>query len=93
MDWAMAGTSLADMATTEWALTKPGLAEGNPFMQEPVVRIGLKTVGTAGVIALTHHLKKKGKKRAAKILGITACVLWGGAAVHNAIQIRRNGGH
>lgn len=88
--WVIAGTSAADLATTEWALTKPGLAEANPLLQQQGPRVALKVAGTVVVISAYKELRRQKKHKAAKILAISVSALWAGAAVNNAIKAQRH---
>lgn len=89
LDVLVVASAGADVATTEWALRQPGLAEANPLMSTPAARVGLKTVATATVIVGTHELANHGHKRAAKVLKVLAILFWTGAATNNALQAGR----
>ena len=79
----MMGASAADLASTEYALRKPGLAEANPLMQGPAFRYAVKAATTAAVLASYRELNRRGKKKAAKALALFAIAAWSAAAAHN----------
>ena len=86
---ALALAGGADLATTEWALSRPGLREGNPAMSHPAVRVGAK-VAAVGAVTLAHReLERRGKRKAAKALLWSAVGLWAGAAAWNVAQVQR----
>ena len=89
MGWVMAGASAADLATTEMALRRPGLAEANPMMREPATRAILKVGSAALVIVACRELKQRKHGRAAKVLAFAATAVWAGAAVNNVVQMNR----
>jgi hypothetical protein len=88
LDALVVTSAAADLGTTEWALSRPGLVEGNPFLQQPAVRVGAKTLGTVAFLAASHHLERKGHRGWSRGLRIALVVVWSGAAVNNAIRAR-----
>ena len=75
-------TSLADLATTEIALTRDGAEEANPLMQNQGVRIA---ASVAAPLAVYYAGKKLGKKtRIALYIGVS--VGWAYLAMHNMNQ-------
>jgi hypothetical protein len=88
LDALVITSSAADLATTEWALSRPGVREANPVMSEPAVRMAVKAVGTLGVLAGSRQLERHGHRGWSKALRITVIVVWSGAAINNAILAR-----
>ena len=88
LDGLVITSAAADLATTEWALRQPGLREGNPFMREPAIRYAGKALGTTAVLGGSRYLERHGHRGWSRAIRIGAAVLWGGLAVHNAVQAR-----
>jgi len=77
-----------DIATTEIALRRGGFREANRFMDsETGARVLAKTAATAAVIATSRHLRKRGRKNAARVLCWSVAGLWAGAAIWNLRQL------
>jgi hypothetical protein len=91
LDALVIGAATADVVTTERALGREGLREGNPLLQTPAARIGAKGAALALTIVVRHELGRRGHKRASKIFGIAVLAVWGGAAVNNVIVAQRRG--
>ena len=89
LDALVVTSAVADLGTTEWALRQPGLREGNPLMSEPAIRYAGKAVGTAAVLGGSRYLERHGHRGWSRAVRIGAVVVWGGLAVHNAMQTRR----
>ena len=89
LDGLLVGSAVADLYTTERGLRMPGLYERNPVMANPVARVGVKGAVLALTLASAHELKRAGHPRASRVVKIAVIALWSGAAVNNAIQIRR----
>jgi len=68
---ALAGGQGADVATTLYALTQPGMREANPVLSglSPAAIAGVKAGVSLTLGLLMRHLDKKGKDKAAKTLG------------------------
>lgn len=77
----------ADLASTEVALRRYGLVEGNPALQEPAVRLLAKAAITTGVIAGSQALRRRGRHGTAKAVCWTAVGIWAGAAAWNVRQM------
>ncbi len=89
LDVLVITSAAADLGTTEWLLRgSPSLREGNPLMQTPGARVGVKALATVGVIGGARYLERRGHSRAAKILMVAAIVAWSGAAVNNVLRAR-----
>jgi hypothetical protein len=88
LDFAVVGAAAADNITTELALREPGLREGNPLLQSPAARVGVKGAAVIFGLAGAHHLKTHGHPRAAKVVKIVLVVAWSGAAINNTIRMR-----
>jgi hypothetical protein len=87
------GASAADLGTTQWAFaTVPGARDANPLVRGPASAVVVKVATTAGVLLLDRELRKRGHRRAGKVLKIAAIVVWGGCAAWNARQVARHGG-
>jgi hypothetical protein len=74
---------VADIVTTELALARPGLREGNPLVRERAVRIGLKTGVTLGLTLACNKLRQRAKPRHARLLAVLGFSVGAAAAVHN----------
>lgn len=83
LDVLVVTSGVADLVTTEVALRRPGVVEGNPAMREPAARVALKGAAVAGVLGMTRHLEKHGHRRASKVFRILTVVGWSGVALHN----------
>jgi hypothetical protein len=75
--------SSVDLATTEWALSKPGIVEGHPLLGNRGVRYAMKGTVAVGVAAITHRLETRGKRRAARVVRWGAVALQVGAGAWN----------
>lgn len=91
LELGMAVASGADMATTEIFLRGDyGLREGNSFAPASVEgRVAVKVAGTAALIVLYRHVKKR-DKTAAKVLAVVSIVAFSLAAGWNIHQMRRD---
>lgn len=78
----------ADLASTEYALARPGLREGNPLLQDRGVRIGAKGALALGLTAADVTLQRKGKRRAVRALRVLAVVAQGIVAAQNLRRAR-----
>jgi hypothetical protein len=79
-------STVADIRTTEVALTKPGLYEANPFLgQHPTdARLwATETVWSGTILWATAQQWKGGHKRQAVAILLLGTVLHGWAAEHN----------
>ena len=83
---AIIGASVADLATTEYALRLPGAQEANPLMINRGLRYGLKLAYTGAVVWLYRTLEDKGQHRWAKLVLVWSIALWAGAATWNMAQ-------
>lgn len=72
-------SSGADLATTEIGLTKPGVSEIHPLMQNRSVRIVSKTAAT--IIVWQASKRIRGRSSKALIIGMTVLSTY--AAYHN----------
>ena len=90
----LVGFAGADLATTEYALTRPCelsrpcYYETNPLMQERWVRVPVKVGVTGFVYWQTAQLHKRHPKWAFACRLVTVA-LWGYATAHNLREIRR----
>lgn len=84
--WGMIAASAADVATTEWGLSR-GLAEGNPMASNRTARVLHHIVGPAAVWYTTEKLQESGKKKLALSLRIALMAAYSYAALHNTRQI------
>ncbi len=86
--------SAADLVTTQWgfAAGAPGVHDINPLINGPTSATLVKVGATAGVLLLDREFRRRGHKRASKVLKIGAIVVWGSAAAWNFRQARRQGG-
>lgn len=78
--------AVADIATTEVGLHR-GYVEQNIQQRGPRIAANVLLTGTC--LALGRHYEKQGHKGWAKVLKLVPFVVFGGAAVHNAIVMRR----
>lgn len=76
------GGNALDLASTEYALSKPGLKEGNGLLANRGVRYGLKAGGTALEALLFNKLAEKHPKLATG-LGIAAGAVPALVGLHN----------
>lgn len=83
--------SAADLATTQWGMA-PGVHDVNPIINGPTSATLVKVGATAGVLLLDRELKRRGHKRASKVLKITTIVVWGSAAAWNTRQALQHRG-
>jgi hypothetical protein len=87
------GVGAADLATTQWAFaTVPGAHDANPLVRGPASAVVVKAGTTAGVLLLDRELRRRGHRRAGRVLKVAAIVVWGGCAAWNARQVARHGG-
>jgi len=86
LDAGVVAAATADLASTEYGLSKPGLREANPLLQTPGSRAAVKLASTAVVLVVSRHLDTHGHKRGAKIMRWVAIIGWGGAAAWNMRQ-------
>lgn len=85
LDAAFAGTGqLADLVSTEFALTRPGTQEGNPLVASRAVRIPVKLAVAAGTTVACRALRQRGKHTQARLLAIASFAVGAAAAVHNS---------
>ena len=82
------GASLADLASTEYALRIPGLEEGNPLLSSRGVRFAVKAAATGAVLWLYRSLEKHGRHGWARFLLVWSAALWAGAAAWNVSLTR-----
>ena len=82
------GASLADLASTEYALRTPGLEEGNPLLSSRGVRFAVKAAATGAVLWLHRSLEKRGRHGWARFLLVWSVALWAGAAAWNVSLTR-----
>ena len=90
LDALVITSAAADLATTEWALSQPGLYERNPLLKGPPERAAVRAGAVLVVLGTTRQLARHGHPRAAKVLKVAVIVLWSGAAVNNAVRARRD---
>jgi len=81
--WAMAASSAADVASTEWGLRQPGVFERNPLMGNRSLRIGVHVATPAAVWWLTERMHRQGQKKVALIVRISVVAAYGYATLHN----------
>jgi hypothetical protein len=74
---------VADLVSTEYALTRPALREGNPLLGNRAVRIPAKLAVAALGAWATHRLRKKGQHGRARALAVVGFAIGAGFAVHN----------
>lgn len=84
LDAAVIAAAVADLGTTEWALRRAGAYEANAVMREPAMRVALKAAAAGAVVWSRARLRRSGRRRAARVVGIVAVSLWAGAAGVNA---------
>jgi hypothetical protein len=90
LDVAVLGAAGADLATTAWAFRAvPGVRDMNPMIRGPGSAAAVKLGATAGVLLLDREFKRRGHRRASKVLRVAAVVAWGTAAAWNVAQMRR----
>lgn len=82
------GASVADLASTEYALRTPGAREGNPLLVSRSVRLPLKLAYTGVVVWLYRTLERRGQHGWAKTVLVWSVALWAGAAGWNMSQGR-----
>lgn len=83
--------NVADLATTEWALAQPGIAEANPLMRTRSARITLKVGAVAGQTYLANRLRRQGHPKAARVLAYVVAGANGYLALRNLRTARRAG--
>jgi len=86
LDALVVTSAAADLATTEWALSKPGLHEANPLLQGPAQRALFKTAGTVAILGMSRYLERRGHRNWSRAVRIIAIVGWSGAAINNAVR-------
>ncbi|MGH7262226.1 MAG: hypothetical protein ACREI9_16440, partial [Nitrospiraceae bacterium] len=87
MGVALVGTSISDLASTEWALRQADVREANPLMSGgPEARIVLKSTAATLVFVGSDHLHKKGHTRTALWLRIAVVAGYGYVTAHNLRQ-------
>ena len=85
---SLALANAADVASTEWALKKPGVVEANPIMRGGGGgRVGLKAGATVGQGFILYKLNKK-HPTITKWIGVGLIAVPTIAAVHN-MQVAR----
>lgn len=82
---AIAG-SVGDVVTTEVGLSR-GFVEQN--IQQRPLRIGMNVVLTGTCLLAARHYEKEGHRGWSKVLKLVPAVVFGGAAIHNAMVMRR----
>ena len=82
------GASLADLASTEYALRIPGLEEGNPLLGSRGVRVPVKLLYTGVTLWAYRALEKHGQHGWARFLLVWSIALWAGAAAWNVSLTR-----
>lgn len=83
------GANTADLITTNQAINRGDLKEGNPFMRSGVMKYGLKPAYSLGTAAYATKLAKRGNRgKAALVAGIPALIA-GLATVNNIKQMRK----
>lgn len=88
---SMFAASAADIATTEWGLSR-GLVEGNPIVAQRGVRIATHVAGPLAVYWATEKLRKSGRGKLAWALRLSITAAYGFAAAHNARMIGQTPG-
>ena len=76
----------ADLATTEYALTRPGFYEANPLMQERWVRVPVK-VGVTGFVYWHTEKLRENHPKLAFAYRVMVVAMWGYAVAHNLREI------
>lgn len=90
LDVAVMAAAGADLTTSVWAFrTMPGAHDANPMIQGAGSAAAVKLGATAGVLLLDREFKRRGHRRASKVLRVAAVVAWGSCAAWNVRQIRR----
>jgi hypothetical protein len=76
--------NVADIVSTEIALQRPGLREGNPVLgQSATQRIAVKAAGTAVQVWIVRKLDRSGHPKLARVVGYSAGAALTGVAWHN----------
>lgn len=75
---------LADLVSTEIALSRPGTREGNPLVASRTVRIPAKLAVAATTSLACYELRKHGRHGTARALSIASFLVGAAAAIHNA---------
>ena len=89
LDTLVVGSAVADIWTTERALrAHPSLREANPLLQSSGARVGAKALATTATFVAAKHLGRRGHRNWSRAVRVSMVVLWGGAAVNNAIRIK-----
>jgi hypothetical protein len=81
---------LADLVSTEYALTRPALREGNPLLGSRGVRIPAKLAVAALGAWATHRIRKRGHHGRARALAVVGFAIGAGFAVHNVRMARQH---
>ena len=81
---AMFAASTADVATTEWALSRPQNYEANPLMANRGVRIAAHAALPAAAWWTTEWMQKQGHRKAALFLRIGVTAGYSFLALHNS---------
>jgi hypothetical protein len=79
---------LADVVSTEIALSHSGLREVNPLVARRAVRIPLKAGVAAGLAIACHELRKRDMRGRARMLAVLGFAVGAAATVHNVRMIR-----
>ena len=75
--------NVADIVSTELALQRGGVHEGNAILSQRMTqRIALKAAGTAAQVWIVGRLGKE-HPRLAKVVGYSAGAFFGGVTIHN----------
>ena len=89
LDALVVGSAIADIWTTERGLqSHPSLREANPLLQSSGARVGAKALATTATFVAARHLERRGHRNWARAAKVSLIVLWGGAAVNNAIRTK-----
>jgi hypothetical protein len=75
---------LADLVSTEVALSRSGTREANPLIANRGVRIPAKLAVAATTSLACYELRKRGRNGTARALAIASFVVGAAAAIHNA---------
>lgn len=82
--------NLSDAISTELAVSRAGVAEGNPIVGQHIAqRLVVKAAGTAVQVWAVKQLVQRGKPRLAKVVGYSIAALYGGVTIHNVRVWRR----
>ena len=82
-----------DGLSTEYALSKPGVYEANPFApSETWQRVAMKAGVTVGIYYISKEIEKDGHPKWAKFAIWLPVGLWTAATVNNIIVGRGAGG-